>query len=361
MSLATRCTACGTIFRVVQDQLRVSEGWVRCGRCAEVFDAREQLFDIDREVPPPWPATPPPDITPADLTSEPVTAAPPMPQDEPSHAGPPETETTWVVPREFEPVPAEQSAAPQGIDIRIDTGAPPGRREPFWGADERPAETLVLPETSAPEPTPLAAPEDPVPDVLVDARLAALAAEVNSTPASAAPAKTPQASFLRQAAAAQRWQRPQVRVALALSTLLLLLVLALQLVLQLRSAMAALYPPSAPLLQSLCGLAGCELQPWRRIDALAVESSSLTQAGSGNHYQLTVLLNNKADYTLALPWVDLSLTDASGAMVTRRMLKPTDFNLSKTSMAGKSEQPLQLVFSTGKHKVSGYSVEIFHP
>ncbi|MBY0234625.1 MAG: hypothetical protein K2W93_06575, partial [Burkholderiaceae bacterium] len=56
MSLATRCTACGTIFRVVQDQLRVSEGFVRCGRCAEVFDAREQLFDIDREPPPPWPA-----------------------------------------------------------------------------------------------------------------------------------------------------------------------------------------------------------------------------------------------------------------------------------------------------------------
>ena len=56
MSLATRCTACGTIFRVVQDQLRISEGWVRCGRCAEVFDAGEQLFDIDREAPPPWPA-----------------------------------------------------------------------------------------------------------------------------------------------------------------------------------------------------------------------------------------------------------------------------------------------------------------
>jgi predicted Zn finger-like uncharacterized protein len=355
MSLATRCTACGTIFRVVQDQLRVSEGWVRCGRCAEVFDAREQLFDIDREVPPPWPATPPappPDIEPASLPSEPVAA--PAPQEEPSHAAPPEAETTWVVPRELEPEPLEQAAEAQSIDIRIDTGPPPGRREPYWGADARPAETLVLPE-------PLSAPEDPVPDVLVDARLAALAAEVNSAPASAAPTKNPQVSFLRQAAAAQRWRRPPVRVALALSALLLLLMLALQLGLQLRSAMAALYPPSAALLQSLCGLAGCELQPWRRIDALAVESSSLTQAGSGNHYQLTVLLNNKADYTLALPWVDLSLTDASGALVTRRMLKPTDFNLSKTSMAGKSEQLLQLVFSTGKHKVSGYSVEIFHP
>ena len=55
MSLATRCTACGTVFRVVRDQLRVSEGWVRCGRCQEVFNALDSLFDLEREAPPPWP------------------------------------------------------------------------------------------------------------------------------------------------------------------------------------------------------------------------------------------------------------------------------------------------------------------
>src|SRR5690606_18921718 len=54
MSLATRCTSCGTIFRVVQDQLKVSEGWVRCGRCDEVFNALEGLFDLTREQPPKW-------------------------------------------------------------------------------------------------------------------------------------------------------------------------------------------------------------------------------------------------------------------------------------------------------------------
>ena len=51
MSLATRCTACGTVFRVVQDQLKVSEGWVRCGRCDEVFNALEGLFDLGRDAP----------------------------------------------------------------------------------------------------------------------------------------------------------------------------------------------------------------------------------------------------------------------------------------------------------------------
>ena len=34
------------MFRVVTDQLRISDGWVRCGRCSEVFDAREQLQPV---------------------------------------------------------------------------------------------------------------------------------------------------------------------------------------------------------------------------------------------------------------------------------------------------------------------------
>jgi predicted Zn finger-like uncharacterized protein len=43
MSLTTRCPACATIFKVVSDQLRISEGWVRCGQCDEVFDANTHL------------------------------------------------------------------------------------------------------------------------------------------------------------------------------------------------------------------------------------------------------------------------------------------------------------------------------
>ncbi|MGC4062475.1 MAG: DUF3426 domain-containing protein [Aquabacterium sp.] len=66
MSLATRCTHCGTIFKVVQDQLKVSEGWVRCGRCNEVFNALPGLFDLDKDPPPPRPAhAPPPSPEPA--------------------------------------------------------------------------------------------------------------------------------------------------------------------------------------------------------------------------------------------------------------------------------------------------------
>lgn len=87
MSLATRCTHCGTIFRVVQDQLKVSEGWVRCGRCNEVFNALPTLFDLDTEAPPPR-QTPTPPEPPAPVerphrqewsTTQPTALAPPTP------------------------------------------------------------------------------------------------------------------------------------------------------------------------------------------------------------------------------------------------------------------------------------------
>ncbi len=45
MTLATRCSSCGTTFRIDQQALSAAEGWVRCGRCREVFNAIEGLFE----------------------------------------------------------------------------------------------------------------------------------------------------------------------------------------------------------------------------------------------------------------------------------------------------------------------------
>ena len=46
MSQITRCPSCATTFKVVADQLRISEGWVRCGQCKEVFDASAHLLPV---------------------------------------------------------------------------------------------------------------------------------------------------------------------------------------------------------------------------------------------------------------------------------------------------------------------------
>lgn len=44
MSLVTKCTACGTTFRVTQPQLEAHGGKVRCGTCLTVFDGRQALL-----------------------------------------------------------------------------------------------------------------------------------------------------------------------------------------------------------------------------------------------------------------------------------------------------------------------------
>ncbi len=454
MSLATRCTACGTIFRVVQDQLRVSEGWVRCGRCAEVFDAREQLFDMDREAPPPWPPVPapvPPEPTyapPSTPTYPPAQAPAAAELTRPASTPPPaEPSATWVMPREDElrpldepaPLPErlrpqltaepdtdERHAGPSGYHERPDADlAPPPasrpagtpftaadqRREPFWddelddampgggivpaamAAAESAHEFEALPqgvlnddegtEGDARSPVRPATAEDaydawsarpgPAPAIVnppitdptwvmpATADILAPAPpgdSIGNGPADPAPLT---AGFLRQAEGAARWRRPGVRLGLSLLCLLLLGGLAAQLGWHYRSVLAALLPQTAPTLQALCERAACTLEPWKRIDALDVQSSKLAKAGSGNHYQLQLMLSNKAAYELALPWVELSLTDAGGELILRRTLRPADFNISKPSIAGHGEQALQLVFSTGSHKVSGYTVEIFHP
>ncbi|MBK8062756.1 MAG: zinc-ribbon domain-containing protein [Betaproteobacteria bacterium] len=47
MSLVTRCTACGTVFRVLPAQLAARGGRVRCGQCAAVFDGLTSLLTAE--------------------------------------------------------------------------------------------------------------------------------------------------------------------------------------------------------------------------------------------------------------------------------------------------------------------------
>lgn len=64
MSQITRCPHCQTAFKVVSDQLRLAEGWVRCGHCKQIFDAFEGLVEDEALTNPPLPLlTLPPELT----------------------------------------------------------------------------------------------------------------------------------------------------------------------------------------------------------------------------------------------------------------------------------------------------------
>jgi len=148
-------------------------------------------------------------------------------------------------------------------------------------------------------------------------------------------------------------------MALGALSLLLAGLLMLQVVLHFRDAIAALHPPLRGTLASLCSLSGCEIRPWKRIEALSIDATSLNPVGGG--YKLNLSLRNKTGVDVATPSVELSLTDANGAPMSRRVLGPEALSPALTQIGAESEQALSLVFSTGGRRVSGYSVNIFYP
>ena len=44
--LITRCPQCNTTFRIIENQLEVASGAVRCGSCLEIFAARNHLIEV---------------------------------------------------------------------------------------------------------------------------------------------------------------------------------------------------------------------------------------------------------------------------------------------------------------------------
>ena len=71
MALATKCPQCGSMFRVVADQLKLRGGLVRCGQCRTVFDAIGSLAYVeDTTLSPARPAAEPS----AEIPSDPAAA-----------------------------------------------------------------------------------------------------------------------------------------------------------------------------------------------------------------------------------------------------------------------------------------------
>lgn len=362
MSLATRCTACGTVFRVVQDQLKVSEGWVRCGRCAEVFDAREQLFDLERESPPPWPAqTQEPEASADDSEFE-ATRLDSRHQREALSAWPSPDQEALETPDRIDddlaqpvldefadddaPLPgeiADESFSRQSYEAASTSEHSFQLPDDYLSGGDRQAGHTAAASLNAPD-------------------LGALAAHPDDSP-------LPRPSFMRDAAKQQPATSRVARTLWISAGIVLALMLELQAVVHYRDRLATLNPQLNLYLKKMCELLSCEVRPLQLINAISVESSALTRApGESGRYQLSVSLHNRADTALALPSVDLSLTDSAGTLLARRVLKPSDFSASAPqvgapagTIAAKSQISLQALLQVGDVRLVGYTVEVFYP
>lgn len=418
MSLATRCTACGTVFRVVEDQLKVSEGWVRCGRCQQVFNAVESLFDLEREAPPPW--TPPVAAAgPAAASVQATSAAAAKAPAAPAGTSPAPKSAAEVAYAEYSQDPAADSA-PVDLLLNLNVETPPTNPTPgsLFNAliDHHPPysdsvstgdvdiDIDAIPDNVRVEDVDLDIDAENDIDVDIEALAASVGAStalvdivLDDSPATAAIAAQqfgssapylmreaaplpPQAgtsatafdgtdtdaeaaapSFVTQAEREARWRRSPLRLSYAVAGLLLTLVLLLQIGMHFRDALAAGWPEARATLAGLCALGGCKLEAPRRIDSITVESSGLTRNADNSGYKLSVVLNNRAAYALAIPSIDLSLTDGDGQVMSRRVLHPADFKPANEALKASGVTTLELTMTASTKPIAGYTVEIFYP
>lgn len=303
MSLATRCPACGTVFRVVRDQLKVSDGWVRCGRCSEVFNAAQRLFELEGDTPQERPAAVVHHLPVRDDSASPAT--------ESSRAlTEPPAQSAEVVPLSSAALNVESAAdvAPMAVETAPTVEAPPPAADP----------------EPAPEPGP-----------------------------------TPE--FIRRAERAERWRHPARRGLLGGMALLLAALLAGQMALHYRDTVAATWPATRPALQAACQLLDCRIEAPRRIDSLNVDSSGLVRLPDSPFYSLSLVVQNKAATIVRMPAFDLALTDTQGQTVVRRVLTAAELGQPVEQLPAGGELALQATLDLGDRRIAGYTVELFYP
>jgi hypothetical protein len=115
-----------------------------------------------------------------------------------------------------------------------------------------------------------------------------------------------------------------------------------------------------PLVEVMCVIAECRIEPPRRLSLLSVESTEFHHL-AGSIHRLTTRLRNRDASPIAMPSVDLTLTDANGQLVARKVLQPADFGSRSRSLAAGQELTLQAVLDTGPRGVTGYTIELFYP
>ena len=341
MSLITRCPACGTMFKVVPDQLKVSQGWVRCGHCAEVFDASLHLLPGDTTQLPPSALMPDPlPETPVDSSLQNTDAAPfsvPVFEEPPSASD----AEPWSPGRGFaDRVPLKPSlvdpddryGSPQDAPDSAADFDPIAWKQASRGARADVAATLATP--------PAAVVPDRASLVHVATREESGFDESQAPDSEQADSEMPDAhhdvSFVREARRKAFWRRPLVRAGLFLVLLLLLAGLLVQWALQQRDLIAATEPRLAPALRTLCGVLKCEVRVPRQIEALVIDSSSFNRIGA-DAYRLTFTLKNTGNIALEMPALEVTLTDTQDRAVVRRILTPAQFGATSATLGARAE------------------------
>ena len=363
------------MFKVVADQLKVSQGWVRCGHCTEVFDASAYLVPNDTRVL--APPAPTPDGEAASRHDAPMPAHGDELQSGSSH-DPDESSLVPAASQFSLPAPMAAQDEAQAPDDALNRASWKQARQDYPSletpsldvepppADEslRPADLVHTASVEAP------AAERPS---LADSSLA----DVDLQPVDVTHDEgLDEVSFVRDARRKEFWKKPLVRWFLGLASLLLVLALALQWALHEKDTLAVSQPQLAPLLQELCAALQCEVRLPRHISSVVIDSSSFRKLGP-DVYHLSFSIKNTGAIPLAMPSLEITLTDTRDRALVRRVLASSEYGAGggplaahsalagavtmKVSGDGEPVPPAAASAPLASLRVAGYRVLAFYP
>lgn len=140
--------------------------------------------------------------------------------------------------------------------------------------------------------------------------------------------------------------------------------LVLQLSLLFRDEIAASLPFTRGLLSALAYPFGLAVYPVRSLADLGIESFDIQADGQDGQLILSALLRNRSDRMIRWPAMELTLTDATRAVVVRKVIAPTAYLTPGTRLDGiqaRTEFPIRLKLEPRNVQLAGYTVALFYP
>jgi predicted Zn finger-like uncharacterized protein len=181
----------------------------------------------------------------------------------------------------------------------------------------------------------------------------------------AAPVFAP--DFLRHAREPGPAPAQRKRVLQRLAIVLLVMAGLLQGTYLARSQLSGYFPVLRPAFEAMCAPLRCEVAPWRDIDALRIESSQLQkQDEDSDVYLLALTLRNQGRATVALPAIELVMTDLQDQLLLRKVLQPADYleagqqAFARHGLRAGTELPVRVRFRS-QQAAANYRVLIFYP
>jgi len=407
MALATTCPQCKTSFKVVPDQLKLSRGSVRCGVCQNVFSGIDHLRYVDQSAL----QGAKPRLGDADTGSKPASpatssqaasalAATPGTSPAPHPSGSDDLKTAFFLPdsafgNQVSDALTGPSPSPRrDIDfsslprVPFSPAAPSDRPESTHDeaigktSDDQPtAQPSVVAKTVSPSDSPsdLPAQSASIPDggAAQDAgawspadhgtRSNRTDMSAPSQPAGkvAASAFTPGAATSTDFSDLGKSRSGKQQPVAVMMVVGLLIGLLAQTLIGCRDEIAARSPAMSTVLASVLEPFGLKISPPLDLSALSIESFELQTGRSKNLLQMTAVLRNRASHVIGFPAMELTLTDSSGALLSRKVIRVESYLESPPAaaqgLAGRSEWPIRVALEHDGLEPAGYSVALFYP